>query len=113
MPSKPSARSALPNGEVIKRLRLAQKRSQKEFARLCGITERTLQRAEGGVAISSHFLGIIATGVNVPIEQILVKEKRAEGEQSIITLSPVKGRQLIGYLQFLHDSVTYDFRIDP
>ena len=119
MTSKRPQRTVPPNGQEIRRLRLAKGQTQEEFVKGGGITQRTLQRAEQGERIGSQHISVIAKRLEVPSEQI-VKEtadnKQPDAQKdAIIILEAVKGRQLIEWLQaeWGPDDVEYSFDVDP
>ena len=111
------ADTVTPNGQEIRKLRLTKALTQQEFVKGCGITQRTLQRAEKGERIGSQFISTIAKRLEVPPEQIILSDKKQTEPQGdvIVRLQPVKGLQLIDWLQVPlgEDRLKYFFHVDP
>jgi transcriptional regulator with XRE-family HTH domain len=109
-------RTVTPNGEVIRKLRRAKGKTQEDLVSGAGITHRTLQRAEQSHPIGSRHLTVIAERLEVPPERIIKdtdKGEQPKEKEEVIRLNPVRGRQLIEWLQFGPDHVWYHFDVDP
>ena len=115
MTDKRSARTRIPNGEEIKKLREAKGHSQPKFASLAGVSQRTLQRAEQGEPVGSNHLDHYRQAVEVPREQIVMEtiDSRQAEEKDVFRLDPVKGRQLVELFVTSFLRTEYSFRVDP
>jgi transcriptional regulator with XRE-family HTH domain len=58
------------NGARVRKARKAKRLSQAQLAKLCNVTQATVQKIETGRSINSRFLPKIWAGLGLPLEEL-------------------------------------------
>jgi transcriptional regulator with XRE-family HTH domain len=113
-----TTRTAVPpvraNGDAIKKLRLAAKKTQKELIRGSTVQHRTYQRAEEGKSTSRETLAEIARLLNVTFEAVVKDEaEKGRGQVKLYNCAGKGGSQILKLVQGAPGSIHYNFDLDP